>query len=78
MTIERFIAALEENIEGLTPGSVRPETEFRTLPAWDSLASLSTLAVIDAEFGVQLAGASFRTCRTISDLFNAAAALAAK
>ncbi len=78
MTIERFIAALEENIEGISPGTLRPETEFRALPAWDSLASLSTLAVIDAEFGVQLAGASFRGCRTIADLFHASAALAAQ
>ena len=73
MTISRFNSALEENIEGITPGSLLPETEFRALPAWDSLASLSTLAVIDAEFGVQLSGARFRECRTVSDLYRAAA-----
>ena len=77
MTLDRFIAALEENIEGLSPGTLRPETEFRALPAWDSLASLSTLAVIDAEFGVQLSGSSFRSCKTIADVFQAASALVA-
>jgi acyl carrier protein len=74
MTIEIFINELEQGIVGATPGSLQPETRFRELPYWDSLAALTTLAVFDASFGRQLAGQQLTSCNTIQDIYNLAQA----
>lgn len=74
MTIETFIEHFEEAIEGLNRGTVKAETVFRDLPQWDSLAVLTTIAMVDAEFEVTLSANDLTECRTISDLFALVAA----
>ena len=76
MTIEKLIQTLHENIDSIPPDSLKPETVFREIEGWDSIASLSFLSVIDSEFGVQLPGSKFRECRTVAEVFAAASALA--
>lgn len=73
MTVEALIAELEASIEGLTPGTLKADTRFRELPAWDSLAALSTLAAVDAVFGIQINGEQLRQCQTVQDIHNLAA-----
>jgi acyl carrier protein len=70
MTIEDFIRNFEEAIEGLEEGTVRPETVFRDLPQWDSLAVLTTLAMADAEYEVSLSANELHECRTVTELFE--------
>jgi len=70
MSIDQFITHFEEAIEGLEPGTVAPETVFRDLPPWDSLAVLTTLAMVDAEYEVSLSAHELSECRTVSDLFE--------
>lgn len=70
MQIEDFIKNFEESIEGLDPGSVKPDTVFRDLPQWDSLAVLTTLAMIDAEYEVSVSANELAECATIFDLFE--------
>lgn len=70
MQIDDFIKNFEESIEGLEPSSVRPETVFRELPQWDSLAVLTTLAMIDAEYEVSISANEIAECRTIQELFD--------
>lgn len=69
MTIEDFIRNFEEAIEGLEPGSVRPDTVYRDLPQWDSLAVLTTLAMADAEYEVSLSANELNECNTVEELF---------
>lgn len=74
MTAETFIAELEANLIGAEPGSLRPETRFRELPYWDSLAALSMLATYDSVFGRQLTGEMLAKCETIADVVALASA----
>jgi len=69
MEIETFIQHFENAIEGITPGTVKPQTPLRTLPQWDSLALLNILAMIDIEYGVQATGMEIQNSKTIQDLF---------
>ncbi len=68
MDTAAFLRQFENAIEGLTPGSMRPETVLRELPQWDSLALLNILAMVDMEYGVQVSGLEIQACRTLQDL----------
>ena len=70
MTIENFITELESNIVGAEPGTLNPDTAFRDLLYWDSLAALTALATFDACFGRQISGQQLASCRTIRDIFD--------
>lgn len=72
MDIQKFITELEASIEGVEPGSLTPDTRFRELPAWDSLAALSTLSAVDAVFGIQLTGEQLRGCHTVREIHDLA------
>ena len=63
-----FIKHFEESIEGLEPGSVAEDTKFQELAQWDSLAVLTTIAMADAEFEVELTAGEILACTTVRDL----------
>lgn len=44
------------------------EDEFKAFDEWDSLAYLSTIAMIDDEYGVVISAAEFRTLTTLGDV----------
>ena len=64
--IEKFAEALEMDMSELTP-----ETEFRKLSRWDSLAYLSLIAMLDEEFDIQIEQSQFKSMLTIEDVYNA-------
>lgn len=64
--IEKLAEAIEvENVESLTP-----ETEFRELEEWSSLAALSLIAMFDEEYDITVNGNAIREAETIEDLYN--------
>lgn len=76
LSIEDFLAELGPVLQGETPVTLSPDTVFRDLPAWDSVAVLAVLAVVDGGFGVQLSAADLNRCRTVADLYRLAVAKA--
>lgn len=71
MSIDDFIQNFEESIQGLEPGSVEPKTKIKDLSQWDSLAFLTTIAMIDAEYGVSLPAGALIEVSTLAELFEA-------
>ncbi len=63
--IERFAEALDIDVEGLTV-----DTEFRKLDAYDSLAYLSVIAMLDEEYDTQIENTEFKTLTTLGDIIN--------
>lgn len=64
--IEKFAEAIEvEEIDNLTP-----DTNFRELDEWSSLAALSVIAFADEEFEKDLNANSLRNANTITDLYE--------
>lgn len=47
------------------------DDEFKSYDEWDSLAYLSTIAMIDDEYGVVIDAAEFRTLVTLGDIVKA-------
>ena len=44
--------------------------ELKAFPQWDSLAVLSVIAMLDANYGVNLHAAEFERITTAADLWN--------
>lgn len=73
MSIETFIDKFAYAIE-VEPASLSAETEYKMLPVWDSLNTLSVIAMADADFGVTLRGQDVESSKTIGDLWALVAA----
>lgn len=63
--IEKFAEALDIDVEGLSV-----DTEFRKLDAYDSLAYLSVIAMLDEEYDTQIEQPVFKTLQTLGDIIN--------
>jgi acyl carrier protein len=70
VTIDGFIRNFEDAIEDIEPNSLSPDTPFTELVEWDSLAALSILAMIDAEYDTAISGKELRASKTLKDLFE--------
>ena len=50
---------------------IKPELSLNSLDiAWDSLAIISTIALVDDSFNVILNGKSLDSCKTVGDIEN--------
>lgn len=47
------------------------DDEFKSFDEWDSLAYLSTIAMIDDEYGVVISAAEFRALTSLGDIVKA-------
>jgi acyl carrier protein len=61
--LEKIAAILEVE-------SVKETEELRAFPQWDSLAVLSVIAMLDANYGVNLRAAELEPAKTAADLWN--------
>jgi len=70
MEIEKFIANFVDQLDEIDANIINADTNFRDLDEWDSLTSLSVIAMVDEEYNVKLTGDDFRNSTTIQDLFD--------
>jgi acyl carrier protein len=70
MNITDFIKKIENEIEEITPGTLKPDTNYRNIPSWSSMHALILIALIDTEYNVTITGADIRSCQTVNDLFT--------
>ncbi|MEY3000609.1 MAG: hypothetical protein RL648_823 [Verrucomicrobiota bacterium] len=68
--MDDFLAQLTMALN-LPEGTLVPAQNLRALPNWDSLAVLTTLALVDECFGVQLSGEALSECQNVADLCTA-------
>jgi len=65
--MKEFLEALARTLE--LP-EVKAADELKSFAQWDSLAVLSVIAMMDANYGVNLQAADFATITTAQDLWN--------
>lgn len=70
MDIKEFIQNFADQLDDTDAGVLTPETEFRELDDWSSLAALSIIAMVDEEYGISIASETFKNAKTIQDLFD--------
>lgn len=61
-------AILKGLAEVLEVEAVTPATVLAEAGAWDSLAIVATMALLDDVAGVQTTGAKLAACRTVADV----------
>lgn len=66
--METLIQNLKSNVDALEDVDLNPETDFAHLPQWDSLALLSTMAMIASEYGVSVESSAIAACKNVSAL----------
>jgi len=67
MNIELFVKEFESVFDN-PPTDVCAATELRTLSAWDSLAAIGLLAMVNARYDVILSGDELMKCQTVQDI----------
>lgn len=70
MTAENFIANFINATDFLTPVDISLDTEFRTLPEWDSLAALGVIVMFDMEYQKNVSGDDLYQAVTVGDLYR--------
>lgn len=70
MDIKDFIQNFADQLDDTEAEVLTPETEFRELDDWSSLAALSIIAMVDEEYGVTIASDAMKNSKTIQDLFD--------
>jgi acyl carrier protein len=61
---------LQKLAEILEVSEVKLSDELKAFPQWDSLAVLSVIAMLDANYGVNLRAADFATVESAADLWR--------
>lgn len=69
MDTQNFIDLFAEALD-IEASDLSIDTEFRTLPVWDSMVYLSVIAMLDDEYDIQIENAEFKTLKTIGDIIN--------
>lgn len=67
--MKQFVANFAAQFDETDATEFSAETHFRELDEWSSLTALSIIAMVDAEYGVQLKGEEIRNAQTITDLY---------
>lgn len=68
MKLKAFIRNFEEAVEDVEFDTLAADTSFRSLEQWDSLAVLTVIAMVDAEYDVRLKAKELKQVETLSEL----------
>lgn len=70
MTIQDFIARIEEEFDDLEPGILKPESNFREAFEWSSVNALILIALVKTEYDVTINAADITKSKTVNDLYR--------
>lgn len=70
MELSEFISNFASQFVDEDPSVFTADTDFHELDSWSSLTSLSVVAMIIQEYGVELDSKDVRDADTIEDLFD--------
>lgn len=70
MDLNEFVANFADQIDDVDVSLIKADTEFKDLEEWSSMSALAVIAMVDAEYDVQIKGDDIRNAETIEDLFN--------
>jgi acyl carrier protein len=73
LQLDLFLENLAGAIQSAGGLSLQASSRFRDLEPWDSIASISTVAMLYAEYDVQVSGDELVGCDTVEDLFSVVA-----
>ncbi len=63
--LNNMLEVFDDEVESLTL-----ECDYKQLDAWDSLASVTTVAMIYAEYDIQVSGNELLACNSLGELMG--------
>ncbi len=70
MKKEEFIKNMIELLEVEDASEITDATSFKDLEEWDSLTALSTISMVDDEYGITITNKDLKSVNTIGELFD--------
>lgn len=70
MSIEEFVSKVEAEFEDMPKGTLKPETDYRSIKGWSSMHALIIIAFVDIHFNITLSGSDLKSTQTVQDLYN--------
>jgi acyl carrier protein len=70
MTIEEFVEKVQDELQDTPAEEITPETNYKTLDEWGSLASLSLISMIEENYGKLITGADVRARNSVRELYE--------
>ena len=70
MDLNEFISNFADQFDDTDANEIKADTEFKSLEEWSSMTGLAVIAMVDAEYDVQIKGNDIRESTTVEDLFN--------
>lgn len=70
MDLSEFISNFADQFDDTDVSEIKSDTDFKALDEWSSMTALSVIAMIDAEYDVQIKGTDIRDSKTVEELFN--------
>lgn len=70
MELNDFVNKFAMQFDNEDPSVFTPDTEFHELESWSSFTSLSVVAMIIQEYGVELDSQDVRNADTIEELYE--------
>ncbi len=70
LSIEEFIAKVEEEFEDLEKGTLKPESNLREQFTWDSVNALIFIAHVNVEYGVVINAEDLTNTTTVQSLYD--------
>lgn len=70
MLLEEFVTKLESEFEDMPKGTLKPDTDYRSIKGWSSMHALIIIAFIDITFNITLNGTDLKSTKTVGDLYN--------
>ncbi|MBX7093289.1 MAG: hypothetical protein K1X56_01085 [Flavobacteriales bacterium] len=69
-SIEVFMSKIEHEIDGMAPGTLKPDIPYREIDSWSSMHSLIIIALMETEYDVAVNGEDLRKCNTVRELYD--------
>lgn len=70
MTLEDFVEKLQDELQDTPAEKITPETNYKSLDEWGSLASLSIISMIEENYGKLITGADVRARNSVKELYD--------
>jgi acyl carrier protein len=70
MSLDKFVQLFAEQFDDTPAESFSPTTVFKDLDEYDSLVTLSIIAMVDEEYEKRITGADLNASETVEDLYN--------
>lgn len=70
MNVIEFTMRIEQELDGVTQGTMTPETVFVEMKEWCSLYALILMALLSTEFDIDITGEEISKISTVTDLYD--------